>query len=249
MTKTKPIKSVRIMFDIIELLSQHDGTTLSEVEETLDMPKSTVHDYLRTLTEEGYAVQKKGQYHLSYQLLYLGGRLRRQNLLYPDVRPELRDLARETGEHVSVLVEERGYGVVIHTEVGQRMEGTVFPVGTRSHLHCSAPGKAILANLPKERQRELLSGESLPNMTENSITDPDKLNKQLEMIKDKGYATDYEEVLQGMRGLGTAIAHPEGDEFLAAISLYGPAESNVVNKRCEALLETANVIEVNLTYE
>lgn len=248
MPTKKPIQSVRTSFDIIDALVELDGATVSELTDYMDMPKSTVHDYLRTLNEENYILKNGDSYRPSFEFLNLGGQLRRENELFTTARPELQSLAQKTGEHASVIVEENGHGVVLHTESGGTMEAAVVHIGARAYLHTTAPGKAILAAMSLEERESILERHGLPPVTENTITNREDFEAQLEEIQQQDFAIDREEVLAGMRGLGTTIMNQEDGAVVGAISLYGPTSGTEIEELVEGLLQTANIIEVNLTY-
>lgn len=249
MTENTPIKSLQTSLELVETLANLDGATVAELTEQMEMPKSTIYDHLRTLRDEEYIVSCDGGYRLSYRVLGLGGQLRRQRKVFQIARPELQSLAEETGEHASLIVEENGHGVVLHTEVGRSMERAVVHIGSRAYLHTTAPGKAILADFSEARRTAILERHGLSPVTENTITDRETLESELEAVRTQGYATDYDEVLQGMRGIGTTIEDRADGEIEAAISIYGPTTRGGIDELTEALVQTANIIEVNLVYD
>ena len=93
-------------------------------------------------------------------------------------------------------------------------------VGRRVLPHCTAVGKAILAQLPEAEVRELLHRTGMPKHTDNTITDPDAFTAQLRNAEEHGYATDEGEQELGVRCV--AVAVPDAPSRLA-ISISGPA--------------------------
>jgi IclR family acetate operon transcriptional repressor len=93
-------------------------------------------------------------------------------------------------------------------------------VGRRVLPHCTAVGKAILAQLPESDVRDLLNRTGMPKHTDNTITTPDAFTAQLRNTEETGYATDEGEQEVGVRCV--AVAVPDAPTRLA-ISISGPA--------------------------
>jgi DNA-binding IclR family transcriptional regulator len=249
MGANKPIQSVRNTFQIAETLAKLGGSSVTELADHVDMPKSTAHDYLRTMDEEGYVKTENGEYKLSYRFLDLGGKIRKRDKLYSVGRTELRKLADEVNEMASLVIEEQGQAVALHTEHAGSLRGPTAHTGGRAYLHAPAAGKAILAHTPEKRREEILKEHGLPEITENTITNRETLNEELSMIREQGYAIDQEEVFLGVRGLATIIKNKREGAVEGAISIYGPTGGTDIDELRDRLFQAANVIEVNMTYE
>jgi IclR family acetate operon transcriptional repressor len=94
-------------------------------------------------------------------------------------------------------------------------------LGDPLQLHCTAIGKAILANLPAERRDELLQGHSLPRRTENTITSHSKLKAELRDVRRQGFAHDDEENEVNVRCVGAPVFDAHAD-VIGAISISAP---------------------------
>ena len=93
-------------------------------------------------------------------------------------------------------------------------------VGRRVLPHCTAVGKAILADLPPGEVRDLLQRTGMPRHTEHTITDPDVFAEQLRWSADHGYAIDDGEQELGVRCVAVAVP---GVRTHLALSVSGPA--------------------------
>lgn len=250
-----PIKATKRTMQIIEILSRSDGLSISELADELDVPKSTAYDYLQTLRELEYLVHGESGYQLGTKFLELGARRRLQIELFSTAKPELDRLAEETGEHSTLVIEEHGMGVLLHTVMGSSAVEVVAHDGTRSYLHTTAPGKAILANMPPERITEILDeyeNDGLPSYGSQSITDRGELLEELERTRERGYAVDENEAIDGMRGVGVPLIQRDTEDVIGAISIYAPmnrsTKMDFEDDIPELLLQTANVIELNMAY-
>ncbi len=252
MGKNVKINAVETTAKLLEILSREGGMGVGEVAEKADMPKSTAHDYLRSLDETGYLVRNSDGYVLSTRLLEQGARRRLDMEVYQTAKPQIKKLAWETGEHATLMIEENCAGILLSTMMGDDAVEVVANDGTRTPLHATAPGRTIMANLAEDRVNEILNCRGLPQVTKHTITDRDELMSELELIREQGYASEKGEIMDGMRGVGAPIIRRDTEAVLGAVSVYGPI-SRTNNKEFEEtipqlLIEAANVIELNMTY-
>ncbi|WP_137289151.1 IclR family transcriptional regulator [Natronorubrum halophilum] len=246
-----PVQAAATTFRIIETLHDLNGAGVAELADELEMPKSTVHDHLRTLTEVEYLVNENGTYHVGARFLELGGFARSQMKLYQVGSPEIKKLAEETGEHANLLIEEHGKGIFLNKVKGPDAVNLDTHIGMRVYLQTTALGKAILSRLPEAAVDEIIDRHGLPAVTEQTVTDRDELKAQLAEIRNRGYAIDDEERVLGMRCVAAPICDEDGMP-IGAVSVSGPTNrfNNEVfeDEIPKSVLSTANVIEVNMTY-
>jgi DNA-binding IclR family transcriptional regulator len=250
MSSDPPVKSVSSTFDIIELLVDHGAMSLSAIAAEMDLPMSTVHDHLKTLRQKGYVGKQDQKYKANLRFLELGGRIRDNLDIFQVSEPELQKVANETGEHTSLMIEENDYGIYVYTAPGEHLQQIVVPIGTHSPLYASAPGKSILANMDPERREEIIERYPLKNITENTITDTERLREELQTVREREYALDHEEGMLGLQGIAKTIQSRDTGDVLGAISVYGPSgRANMEYLQGEVLkaLERAtNIIEHEL---
>lgn len=243
------VKALETTNEIVEALDELNGARVTELADHLDRPQSVVHNHLTTLKELEYVVQENNEYRLGLRFLKFGERVRRRTQLYDIAHPEVENLAAQSGELITLLVEEHGRG--IYLDVGQGSQDINYPAisGTRTYLHCSAVGKSILAHLPEARVDEIIDEHGLPGQSSNTITDRAALEEELEAIRERGLAFDMEEFREGMRSVGTAI-HLQDGTPIGALSIAGPAHrmkgDRLREEMPELLHQSVNVIELNL---
>lgn len=249
---TKPVGAVERAFDVLDTLKILEGAGVTEVSSHLDIPKSTAHSHLSTLERVGCVTRNDDEYEVGLKFLELGGFAREQLKLYQIARPEVEELAEETGEWSNLLVEDNGRGVYVHTEKGERAVELDVYDGKRVYLHSIALGKAILAHMPRERVRAILDRHGLPELTEQTVTGEEELLRRLDEIRERGYAFDREERLQGLKCVAAPIVYDLDDRVFGAVSVSGPT-SRMKGERFEEeipelVTSAANVISINLTY-
>jgi IclR family acetate operon transcriptional repressor len=218
-TQSGGVQSIERVFDLLEMLADAGGTlTLSELAATSRLPLPTVHRLMRTLVNRGYVRQEASRrYALGPRLIRLGETSSR--MLGPWLRPLLAQLVRETGETANLAMLD-GDEVVYVAQVPSPHSMRMFTEpGRRVRPHCTAVGKALLAQLPPGQARALLERGGMAAYTPATVTDPNVLAAHLAVIRSQGYAVDEGEQEVGVRCF--AVAVPDAPAALA-ISTSGP---------------------------
>lgn len=245
------VDAVETTLDVLCGLTELGEAGVTELATGLDLPKSTVHSHLSTLHERGFVVKDGSQYRVGLRFLEVGARARKQYRVYEVARPEVTRLAEETGELANLMVEERGLGTYLHRSRGTEAVTVEAFIGTRVYLHSTALGKAILAHLPDDRVAEIVAQRGLPAVTDQTTTDADVLQDELETVRQQGYALDDEEHHDGLRCLAAPVLDPDG-RVLGAMSVSGPTKrmrgERLDDELPRLLEERTNVVALNVTY-
>ncbi|QLG61057.1 IclR family transcriptional regulator [Halorarum salinum] len=245
------VKSLETGFRIFEALDELGGAGVTELATEIGVAKSTVHDHLVTMVEGGYVLKEGSEYRISLKFLDHGGRQRDNMGLYKVARPELRELAMDTGELVNLVTEERGLGVYLDLKRGENAVNLDTFLGKREHLHSTAAGKTILANRPESFVNDVIERHGLAGETEQTVTTPPELFDELDVVRERGFALDREEQLRGLCCVAAPITDDEG-YALGALSISGPKNrmqpDRLENELADRVTQVANVIEVNLAY-
>ena len=218
-TASGGVQSVERAFELLEMLADAGGALgLSELAAASGLPLPTVHRLIRTLVNRGYVRQETSRrYTLGSRLIRLGETSSR--LLGTWLQPFLAQLVRLTGETANLAILD-GDEIVYIAQVPSPHQMRMFTEpGRRVRTHCTAVGKALLAQLPPGEARALLERGGMPAVTPATITDPDLLLAHLEVIRRQGYAVDEGEQEIGVRCF--AVAVPDAPAPLA-ISASGP---------------------------
>jgi DNA-binding IclR family transcriptional regulator len=251
MSSTTPVKAAKNSMKIVEALRELDGAGVSEVSQHVSMPTSTVHDHLQTLTQEEYLIKENNQYYIGTRFLQLGDYSRSRRKLFTIARPEVDKLAQKAGGHANLMIEEHNIGVFLYTAKGQDAVRLDTHAGMRVPLHTTALGKAIMAYLSRNEVEKIIDRRGLPKVTEKTITTREGLFDELETIREQGFATDDEERVEGMRCVAVPITNEE-ERAIAAVSISGLKRrmkgEKFTDEVPEQVLQSANAIEVNLTY-
>src|SRR5215472_17913720 len=180
------VQSIERAFDLLEMLADAGGALgLSELAATSGLPLPTVHRLMRTLVNRGYVRQEASRrYTLGSRLIWLGEISSRT--LGTWLRPFLAQLVRETGETANLAMLDSDEVVYIAQVPSPHSMRMFTEPGRRVRPHCTAVGKALLAELPPEQARALLERDGMPAFTPTTITDPGLLLAHLEVIRKQG---------------------------------------------------------------
>lgn len=214
-------KTTQTSLSIVEAINDLSGATLSELSDYTGLATSTVHTHLRTLERLEYVVESDGEYRLGLKFFHLGESSRMRDSRYRLARQTATELANVVSEEVNFSVEEYGRSVVLFNELGGTTHGE-FQVGRYFDMHSSASGKAMLAEFDEARVWEFIDDRGLPEYTDNTITDPERLFTELSTIREQGYAVNRQEEVEGLRAVGMAVTEADGSVF-GALDISGPS--------------------------
>lgn len=245
------IKSDEKLFAIIEHLEDGSARGVTELATELGTSKGNVHAHLASLEDRGYVVNDGGRYRLGLEFLRYGIKARASYEEYELIEKKVTQLAEETGERAWAHVEENGKAYYLCGAIGEHPVQPPVRVGEPIHMHQIAGGKAILACYSRERIQGIIDRHGLPAKTDETITDSDELFAELAEIRDRGYAYNKQESVEGLHAIAASIRGPE-DGVFGSLSIPGPAnrlnEEALTSTLPDLLLGAVNELEINLRH-
>lgn len=245
------VKSDVTMINTIEALHELESAGVTEIAERLDMTKGAIHKHLKTLEANDWVVNDGGSYRLGFKVFTYGYKVRERNEMCKLLRSKVNQLAEETGQRVSASVEEHGRGTFVYIRNDWLDLKQTSSPGARYHLHESASGKAMLANMTDERIEEIVAKHGLPQRTENMISTRDELFEDIEKIRERNYALNVEEMREGMNAAAVSVYHPQLDT-LGALAIVGPSNKLtrgiLKDEYVPDLMGAVNEIELQMKY-
>ena len=215
------MRSVRTTFRVLEAVGEGQPIGLSELARKLELPKSTVQRSLTTLADLGWLRSQADdtRWRIGEKVRQLNERVDDLGRLREAALPALEELNTETLETIHLAVRDGDSVRLVERQDSQHDLRFVKTIGTRSPMHASSTGKAILARLPEcELQAYLERG--LAGLTERTLTDPGPLLQDLDTIRDQGFAVADQELTDGVVSVAAYIEIPGGPA--AAVSISGP---------------------------
>ncbi|MET9232760.1 IclR family transcriptional regulator [Lentzea sp. NPDC003310] len=214
-----PIQSIQRAAEVLKLLAHGGAHQLSvgEIARALDLAKPTVHGILRTLQEVGFVEQEVegGKYRLGAALFHIGtsyldgNELRAKALNWSDT------LAMRAREAVRIGVMHGKHVLVVHHVFRPDNSRQTLDTGALLPWHATALGKALAAF------GEWPDGELQP-FTRHTL-DADRLAANLDRVRDRDWAYDLHELVEGEASVAAPIRDRRG-VVVGAIGVSGPVE-------------------------
>lgn len=251
-TKNSPrtVQAVDNVLEIVDVLEKKTAAGVTEIADELDRSKGTVHSHLTTLLENEYVVKTGDTYQLSLKFLELGESVVDEISGYEIIKEETNELAEKSGELAQFATEEHGRAVYLYKVGGVDAVQTASSPGKREYLHCLSLGKAMLAYMPEERVNEIVDQHGLPSYTQDTITNRTDLFDELAGIRERGYAYDKEEKIEGIRCVAAPVQN--NGEIFGAVSVSGPStrmQGDLYHEKLPNMVtRSANVIEINTKF-
>lgn len=204
------------VFDVLELLVSHpESMTLTEVSKRLELPTSSTHNLLqRMVSADVVVVDDALRYGVGPRAVRLSIRIADSLELRTVARRHLQELARATGEDIYLAVRIGKRVVYVERLVGRRAVSVDIRLGQSLFLHATAVGKLFAAHHPQLHRR--LFAEERPALTEHTLVDDEELERELQAIREHGFAESREEGILGIVGLAVPVFDAE-HEVVAAI--------------------------------
>ncbi len=217
------LQSVNRALRALELVAEEGELGVTELGRRLDVHKATASRIVATLAERGLLEKDpvSERYRLGFGLIRLAGAAMAGLDLVRTARPILEDLADATRETVNLGVLSGDAVIYIDQVTGTRSIVAVSWVGRRTPLHATSNGKVLLA-FASDAERARLLSHPLERSTSQTVTEPAALNRQLDEIRNRGYAQTMEELEEGLNAVAAPIRRADG-EVVAALSVSGPA--------------------------
>jgi IclR family acetate operon transcriptional repressor len=214
------VQSIVRVFRLLEDLADLGGmASLSSLQTRSGLPLPTVHRLVRTLVALGYVRQDKSRdYALAPRLARLGESANRLAGIW--ARPYLQRLVEHLGESANLAVLDGGQVLYVAHCPGRHSMRMFTEVGRRAGAHCTAVGKAMLAQLPEEEAAKLLSRSGMPAQTANTLTQLPAMLGELRRVRQEGFALDNGEQEDGVRCVAVALPGKPGQ---AALSISAPS--------------------------
>lgn len=211
---------------VLEVLSRASRPlTATEINARLQLPVPTIHRLVGTLETEGFLTRDiDGRSYLPGPRLREMARGAMLGWYHQQPRHQiLMRLNAAVGETCNLSIPDGDAMLYIDRVETQWPLRIQLQIGSRVPLHAAASGKLCLALLPEAARERLLKQTRLQAHTARTITDPDRLRDALAQIRAQGYATDAEELQDGMIAVAVPVRDSAG-RLTATVSFHAPLQ-------------------------
>jgi DNA-binding IclR family transcriptional regulator len=231
---------------------EHPERGISEIAQVAGLHKATAYRIVTTLVNYGYLewIPESQKYKLGLELSNLGYQVIRRMDLRTEALPYMKKMVQEWDETCDLSIFDQGRVFYLEVLRGNHALTIAAAVGQRLPAHCTASGKLFLAYLPPEELNAVLK-QPLTAYTDNTITSPELLRDQLEVVRERGYSVDNEEYEVGICAVSAPIFN-RGGAVIAAIGGPCPVSRMTperITEIAEAFKEAGQAISRRMGYD
>lgn len=236
---------------VLRVVAHHPGLGVSEIGRRSGFTKARTFRFLATFEAAG--IVQRGADGVSYNLgpaaLVIGLAAQEQVSLIKLAEKYLDMLVAKYNETATVLVRDSLESVSVAQKNSSHEMRVQATVGRRRPLHAGASGKVLLAFGPEDIESKVLEGE-LPKLAPQTITSKTKLKKELQRIRELGYATSLSEGAVDVVAVAAPV-HGSAGFLVASIGLSMPKSRapDDLSEVARAICEVARALSADLGWE
>jgi DNA-binding IclR family transcriptional regulator len=243
------IQVIERMMSLLDTLADHsEPVSLKELSRLTGLHPSTAHRILNDMVLKRIVDRSEpGTYRLGMRLLELGNIVKSRLNVREAAIDFMRGLHRRTHQTINLSVRQSDEIVYIDRAFSERSGMQVVrAIGGRAPLHLTSTGKLFLSVDDAKAVRAYALRTGLAGHNKNSITDLSKLERDLSLVRARGFARDNEELELGVRCMAAGI-RDDGGRLIAGLSISAPAD-RLQDDWLADLVSTANQISAVLGY-
>jgi len=254
MKKASTVNTVFRAFRLIEFLGAPNSEySLTELSKKLDLSVGAIHRITNTLIQIGYLVkdEKTKKFRLTPKWLPIGFGILASLEIRKIALPYLKQLYKEIGETVSLVVRDGDDVIYLERLITQDLIGFNIRAGLRRPMYPNSMGKAILAFLPDNEQREIIKRTIAKSNGTGEPLDTDTILKELNQIRERGYAVNKVQYSGGALAISVPILNHQGQPIAGinvGFPLNKPQDEKKFNEFVQLLLDTGKAISAEIGY-
>jgi IclR family KDG regulon transcriptional repressor len=224
-----------------------------EVARLVDLPSSATGRLMMAMKDLGILSQnpRTRVYSIGPRVLTWAGTYLTTSDIRNTAIPYMEQLHHATQETISLYILDGNERVCIERlESTQNVRFVAARVGRHLPLHAGSAGKAMLAFLDHKRREEILTSGPLVRLTEKTIVNPDELRREVETIRNNGYAISNGEWILDASGVAAPIFDQSG-EVVGALTISGPTQrfsAEIIPGYIDQVVSVAKLISQDLGY-
>ena len=221
---SQPVRAVDRALDILLCFTRDEPTrSLTQIAESIHMSKTTVHRLLATLENKRFIIRDSntGLYRLGLRFIEMASIVLQDVELHRWAQPYLQRLAQEYGETVDLSILDGSHVVYLEVIESPQRVKLAAAVGQRLPAFFTASGKALLAYLPEEQTRKIIS-DNLSETADNHALPVSEMISDLRITAERGYAISEQEYEEEINAVAAPIFDRDRQP-IASIAIVGPS--------------------------
>ncbi|WP_050591046.1 MULTISPECIES: IclR family transcriptional regulator [unclassified Pseudomonas] len=226
---------------IMRALGYHPrGLSLAGIAKQVSLPRSTVQRIVNALQEEQLVEQARGG--AGFRLGSALGELMTltQFDIVSKAAPVIEEMSEKIGESVALSSLMGEKILTIYCAVAKKELRIVFPLGVYGCIYSTSVGRLFLSKHPADTLEKLIP-QTLPSHTPLTLG-RQELIRNLEEIRELGYATESEQYIEGVYSASIDISAQHGSYAITVIAPVSRAARRE-NQLIDALKTAKNKIE------
>ena len=210
-------------FKILEvLIKRREALSVGELSQLSGVSIASTYRICLELANIDYLKKEKNEegYFLGVKFLQFNAAIQHSLNIANISIPHLEKLSGECREYSDLAILDNYEAVIVAQLDVPRGLKIANNLGARLPLNAASSGKVFLAYISKEDRQTFYKKAKLNSFTENTLTDINQLEQEVEKIRQNGYAIDNEEYAKGI----WSVAAPVFDmkNVIAGLSLIVP---------------------------
>jgi IclR family acetate operon transcriptional repressor len=233
--ETPSIQSLDRGLRILETIGQAGGAvSLGHLAGILEIDRSSAFRLANTLKRRGFLTNPSAgkDYILGPSVWRLSRQYDWSKMLATVAHDRLKSLAATTNETAHLAVREGRKALFIDHAATRHVIAISGQTGELVPLYCTSHGKALLADFDERALKGLFGAKALKAWTRNTIVSLARLARECESIRERGYATDDSEFMDGVRCVAAPIRDREG-AVIASIGISAPVARFPTSREAE----------------
>ena len=250
--ENEPVRAIAKACKLLDLLTEAKRPmSLGELTAATGWAKSTVYGLLSSMRNAGLIEQdaENGQYSLGVRLFEYGSAVQSTRNIISLAKAPMERLVKATNESASLSMLDRGETLVLlHAEADSGFH-IVSETGAHLPAFCTAQGKVLLSSLPDASVRRIFESQAQA-FTPHTICDAETLLRELETVREKGYAIENGEFKIGIRGVAAPIRDHHGAirYAIGLVGMFRRIDSDEFRAATAEAMRTASLLSEALGY-
>lgn len=221
--RSSPLRSPDRILNVFEAFSDaRKALSLSDLAKQAGLPVSTCHSIAGALLRRGYLyfANPRKELYPTRKLLDVAQQITSHDPLLERITPILAQLRDDTEE--TVIMGKQQKGVILYLDVQESLQTIRYMAhaGDRKPMHSSSIGKAVLGSLSDKDLQKWLASRPLPAMTPNTLDTPERLIRDLQESRQRGYYMTQGESVADANAIAVTVCV---NSELLGIAVAGPA--------------------------